>query len=204
MEGTFAKAFRSGLQPVEIGRKVVRAVDDGRTIGLRGTVVPNDVTVHLSAADLGRFADFSDSLVAELADAVRQHAREEGYRFAGPVVVTLAEDGRLGPGRLRVQAAVHEGTGAHLGAIVLPDGHRRQLGDEVVTIGRVPTCTIACSDPQVSRVHAEIRPALDGYEVIDMGSTNGTLVNGRPVREHALADGDQIQLGNTVLRFEAS
>ncbi|MFZ4583865.1 MAG: FhaA domain-containing protein [Acidimicrobiia bacterium] len=204
VEGTFAKAFRSGLQPVEVGRKVVRAIDDGRTMGLRGTMAPNDITVHLGPADFARFEGFGDALVVELGDAVRQHARDEGYRFAGPVAVRLAEDDHLGPGRTRVDAVVVAAAGAHLGALVLPDGRRHQLGDGVTTLGRVPTCTITCTDPQVSRVHAEIRPDLDGYEVVDMGSTNGTLVNGNAISAHALNDGDVIQLGNTIIRFEAS
>jgi len=204
VEGTFAKAFRSGLQPVEVGRKVVRAVDDGRSIGMRGTVVPNDVTVHLGPTDFSRFAGFGDALVIELGDAVRQHARDEAYRFVGPVAVRLNEDPRLGPGRIRIDAVVVAAEGAHLGALVLPDGRRHPLGDDVVTIGRMPTCTIACTDTQVSRLHAEIRPDLDGYEIVDMGSTNGTLVNGTAIRAQALNDGDTIQVGNTVVRFEAS
>ena len=53
VEGTFAKAFRAGLEPVEIGRKIARALDQGRMIGVQGGwVVPNDVVVSLSSADL--------------------------------------------------------------------------------------------------------------------------------------------------------
>ena len=57
-----AKAFRSGLQPVELGRKVVRALDDGRTLGVRGTVAPNHLEIALSAEDAERFAGFGDAL----------------------------------------------------------------------------------------------------------------------------------------------
>src|SRR5256885_11814461 len=92
VEGGFGKAFRSGLQPVEIGRRMVREMDAGRTLGVRGTVVPNQITVSLSTEDLERFAGFRDSLVAELADAAREHARDEGYHFSGPVEVTIAAD----------------------------------------------------------------------------------------------------------------
>lgn len=204
VEGTFAKAFRGGLQPVEIGRKVVREVDAGRQVGLRGTTVPNEITVSLSDDDFDRFGTFSTTLVDELADAVRSHARDERYAFVGPVTVTLTADPRLGAGRMNVAARTVEGTGAHLGALVLPDGSRHQLNDTTATIGRMPTCTVPLADPQASRVHAEIRPDLAGYMVVDMGSTNGTLVNGAAVAEHQLADGDEIQIGTTVVRFEAS
>src|SRR5207247_6846920 len=79
VEGTFAKAFRAGLEPVEIGRKIARALDTGRMIGVHGGwVVPNDVVVSLSSDDLTRFSTYSEVLSRELADAARQYARDEG------------------------------------------------------------------------------------------------------------------------------
>ena len=71
-------------------------------------------------------------------------------------------------------------------------------------IGRLPECAVALSDPQVSRHHAEVRPDHDGYRLVDLGSMNGTLVNGTAVRERVLHDGDEISVGATVMRFEAS
>ena len=56
----------------------------------------------------------------------------------------------------------------------------------------------------MSRKHAEIRPSGDGYVVVDLGSTNGTRVNGATVGERQLGDGDVIAVGTTRLRFEAS
>src|SRR5215210_3119550 len=79
VEGAFAKAFRSGLQPVEIGRRLPREMDLRRTVGVRGLMAPNHFTVALSPGDLGRFESFSTSLVRELQAAVREHARQESY-----------------------------------------------------------------------------------------------------------------------------
>ena len=59
-------------------------------------------------------------------------------------------------------------------------------------IGRLPECAVPLSDPQVSRHHAEVRPDHDGYRVVDLGSMNGTLVNGTRISEHVLRDGDEI------------
>ena len=205
VEGTFAKAFRSGLEPVEIGRKIARALDTGRQIGVRGGwVVPNDITVSLSPRDMERFHSYADALARELADAAREHARDEGYHFVGPVTVTLVEDDELRTGELEVDAALVEGESTHVGSLVLPDGRRVRLADEAATIGRLPDCTVSIADPQVSRRHAEIRPQGDGYVVYDLGSMNGTLVNGVAVQRHALQDGDEIAVGSTKLRFEAS
>ena len=60
------------------------------------------------------------------------------------------------------------------------------------------------ADPQASRHHAEIRPAGDGFLLVDLGSMNGTQVNGAVVGEHVLDDGDEIGVGATAIRFEAS
>src|SRR6478672_5502725 len=103
VEGAFGKAFRSGLQPVEIGRRLAREMDAGRQLGVRGTVVPNEFTVRLSNEDLERFAGFHDALQVELADAAREHARTEGYRFEGPVEVTILGDDSAKRGDLRIQ-----------------------------------------------------------------------------------------------------
>lgn len=204
MEGAFGRAFRSGLQPVEIGRRLIRELDAGRVLGVRGTVAPNHFTVSVSPDDADQLGTMADALVRELAEAARAHAHEEGYRFLGPVTVELLADPRLHRGALDVEAAVVEGPGGRVGAVVLPDGRRHELGEDHVTIGRLPDCTVTLPDAQVSRHHAEIRPDGDGFVVADLGSTNGTRVNGARVREHHLVDGDEIVVGSTVLRFEAS
>jgi hypothetical protein len=204
VEGAFTKAFRSGLQPVEIGRRLVREVDAGRTLGVRGTVVPNRFAVHLSPEDAERFAGFTDVLQRELQDAVREHARDEGYHFIGPVEVLIDVDERRKRGDMKVVAEIAEAEGGLIGALVLPDGRRVQLGQETAVIGRMPECAVSLSDPQVSRHHAEVRPGHGGYRVVDLGSMNGTLVNGTRITEQPLRDGDVIVIGATSVRYEES
>ena len=92
VEGTFAKAFRSGLQPVELGRRLSREMDLQRTVGVHGLIAPNQFKVAVSPDDAERFSSFSEALVRELSEAVREHARDEGYHFVGPVVVQLEPD----------------------------------------------------------------------------------------------------------------
>jgi Protein of unknown function (DUF3662)/FHA domain len=204
VEGAFTKAFRSELQPVEIGRRLVRELDAGRTLGVRGRVAPNRFSVSLAPEDAERFAGFIDVLQRELQDAVREHARDEKYHFIGPVEVVIGADERRRQGDLKVVAEIVEAEDGRIGAIVLPDGRRVQLGQELAAIGRMPDCAVALSDPQVSRRHAEIRPDHDGYRIVDLGSMNGTLVNGTRISEHALRDGDEIAIGATTLRYEES
>jgi hypothetical protein len=204
VEGTFAKAFRSGLQPVEIARRMVRELDANRTIGVRGTVAPNHVTVSLAEEDYAHFESFHDTLIRELEDAAREHARDEKYHFLGPVKVEIAVGDRLRRGDFAVDAAIVEGLHGRAGSLVLADGRRIPLDEGVATIGRLSDCTVPVPDPQVSRRHAEIRSEAEGYVLHDLGSLNGTTVNGQPVSKRLLEDGDTIAAGAAVIRFEAS
>ena len=81
-------------------------------------------------------------------------------------------------------------------------GGSRALTEHVTTIGRSSDCQVVLSDPNVSRRHAEIRHIGEGYSLIDLGSTNGTEVNGQRVVETALMNGDVISVGQTKLTFE--
>jgi DNA-binding SARP family transcriptional activator len=87
-------------------------------------------------------------------------------------------------------------------AAIILDGERLPLVRSVTTIGRRSDRTIVVSDRDASRNHAEIRRAADGFLLVDVGSTNGTRVNGHWVRDHRLESGDEIEIGTTILRFE--
>jgi len=94
--------------------------------------------------------------------------------------------------------------GSAVGRLQLPSGERVTVGHRVVSLGRLPECTITLNDPNVSRRHAEIRPGSE-LTIIDLGSTNGTKVNGLRIDgERVLVDGDIVSLGSSHLRFEAS
>jgi hypothetical protein len=205
VEGTLAKPFRNNLQPIEIGRRLTREMDLHRRVGVHGLIAPNSFTVTLAPPDVDRFANFIDALSRELADAAREHARIEGYSFVGPVDVQVYEGTRLRAGRFVVTAEVVEGPEeAPFAELVLPRGERVTIGESPVVLGRLPECDVVLSDPNVSRRHAELRRTGDTVVVADLGSTNGTRVNGVPVREHELASGDEITVGSTTLVFELS
>jgi hypothetical protein len=208
VEGAFAKAFRSGLQPVEIGRRLTREMDLQRTVAPRGTLTPNHFTVLVGPADRARFEPIEAELVSELVSVAREHARAETYVFLGVVSVEMSTDPDLSPGGLVVtgdmKSAAAEGGGS--ASLILPDGSRRVLGATPVTIGRLPECEVVLGDANASRRHVEVRFATDGgggYLAIDLGSTNGTKVNGVAIHTHRLRHGDEITIGSTHLRFEA-
>jgi hypothetical protein len=205
VEGAFSKALRGGLQPVEIARRMTREMDLQRRVGVKGLIAPNSFIVLLSVQDAERFDSFADALARELGDAARDHARTEGYEFVGPVTVALHSLDTLRSGRFNVKGEVVEGPeGRTAGSVVLPDGSRIVLGVEPIVVGRLPECTVALNDQNVSRRHAEIRRLGNDVVVADLRSTNGTKVNGTPVTERVLEDGDEITVGTTSLRFETS
>jgi len=205
VEGVFARASKSGLEPVELARRLTREMDAERTLGVRGTVAPNHFAYALSPDDAKRFAAYGDALVNQLEAAAREHARDEGYVFLGPVSVQLDEDPSVAPGTFLLSSEIVAGAGGGMvGSLVMEDGRRVEVGKEPLTIGRLPDCAIVLTDGNVSRRHAEVRRRDDRIVIVDLGSTNGTKVNGTGVKEQELADGDEIKLGSTVLRFEAS
>ena len=79
---------------------------------------------------------------------------------------------------------------------------RTRLTKRVSTLGRSRDCDVVIPDPNASRVHAEVRHIGLDYFLVDMGSTNGTEVNGQLVKRHALADGDTIVVGTTQIHVE--
>lgn len=203
VEGSFSKAFRSGLEPVEVGRRLTRTLDDERTMGVGGVpVAPNNIGVYLSLEDFDRFESFADALARELAELVREHAREEGYQFVGSVTVHLVPDDDLRVGQCDVVTEI--AAGVRVGSLLLSDGRRIGLTEQTLGIGRLPDNDVVVADPKASRKHAEIRPAGNGFLLVDLQSTNGTRVNGTNVGEHMLVDGDVIAIGATEFRFEAS
>jgi hypothetical protein len=76
------------------------------------------------------------------------------------------------------------------------------IGQRVVVIGRSGDCDVRVEDANVSRRHAEVRRIGDGYSLVDLGSTNGTEVNGQRIQETALMNGDVIEVGTTRITFE--
>jgi hypothetical protein len=104
----------------------------------------------------------------------------------------------------RVQEELHEARSARAGrAIVVAEGKRMPVGPGGAVIGRSRECDIVLSDSNVSRRHAEIRPAGgDGWTITDLGSTNGVKVNGRTVGSAPLNAGDELMVGTVEVRFE--
>jgi hypothetical protein len=212
VEGFFATTFRSGLQPVELAKRLMREMDTGKTIGVREVWAPNRYVFTLSEQDGSRFEQAEQALVTELKQVVREAAAERGWGLVGPPEIEFEVDDTLGKGRFGCTASFVEGeeelpprsAGGGRGSLVsLADGRSHALDRPSMTIGRLPECDVVVDDAGASRQHAEVRHTDAGFALTDLGSTNGTLVNGAPVQEHLLEDGDRITIGETILEFRS-
>jgi hypothetical protein len=221
IEGVFTKAFRTGVHPVELAKRIIREMEANKTVGVHQVWVPNRFTFYLSSDDYDRFAGTEKALRRELEQVVIEGAAERGWGLVGPAEVAFLADTKLDQGEYRCEAALVEGptTGQPVVAVASRDEGRRQEGAELVllergktgrafplakdrvSIGRLDESDIALSDPGVSRKHAEVHRRDGEYVVVDLGSTNGTMVNEAVISERTLRPGDRITIGRSVLEF---
>ncbi len=231
VEGTFARVFKSELQPVEVASAIQHEMDERAAIVAQGrTLVPNDFVVEVAQTDADRLDILVESLSLELGTLARDHAREQGYSFVGPVRIRFEGVPDLATGMFRIRSGVIRGHTVEAGEVRQPvsdlpraggqfpgrprlvvsgsgpgtgleAGKTYELMTPVTLLGRGTDCDLRMVDPGVSRHHSELR-VEDGHVVlVDLGSTNGTIVNGQPVRRAALVDGTTITLGRTTLVF---
>jgi hypothetical protein len=218
VNGPFQRAFKDVVEPVEIASRISKEMDRRAAIMSRGrTVVPNVFTVELSPHDYERLTELIDAIRFELMTVVRQHANDQRYTFTGNVAVELVEDPTLDTGVFKVLSATKPDTSpppqqpaAAAGAAESFAGHPRlilggktfQLTKSQTRLGRGTGVDIPVDDPGVSRSHAEIVLGIPPT-VRDLGSTNGTAVDGRKVAESPLHDGAQITIGGTTMTFRS-
>ena len=112
-EGVFGRAFRTNVQPVELARKLVKEMDDHRTVSVSRVYVPNEYTIYLSPPDREQFADFEESLCDELADYVDRARAARGLRAADAAAREARDRRRPRHRRLRDRDALRARPHAH-------------------------------------------------------------------------------------------
>jgi hypothetical protein len=221
-----AKLFRLRLQPVQVLRRVERAMEGERRMAGGRTVVPERLEVHLNPKDLEAFEGVAGEVAAELADGALAFARAHGYAVGDRPRVTLRADPAIESGEVRVAAEfgdrgsgdgadvdgstrVYEAPQLHAPAAILqvraPDGTTRRVpvDGRRLSIGRGPDNGLEVRDGRVSRHHARINVRHRALVFTDLDSMNGSRVNGVRVSEVALGEGDRIEVGETVIVVEA-
>lgn len=245
-----ARLFRARLQPVQLQRRIERAMEAERLASADRTLVPNRFVVHLHPTDLASFGDMTGSLASELADGALLFARTRRYtlvdrprvdlladptvertdirvvaRFADPIAGGERHDSVPGGGR--GEPGSEAGATGDLGGgpadtmvftvpkpsapharlrVSMPHGSGRlvEFDGTELTIGRAPDNDLVLADGRVSRHHARIAGRRGTIVYVDLGSTNGSRVNGVQVNELVLGEGDRIELGDSVIVVEVA
>ncbi|HWI32611.1 MAG TPA: DUF3662 and FHA domain-containing protein [Microbacterium sp.] len=201
VNGAFAKTFRSGIQPVEIASALRRELDTKAAVVSRDRILaPNSLTVHLSPADNDKMRALGSTLVSELDTLVQKHAKSQGYSFAGPVSIAVRSDETVPTGTIRVESGTAAGQ-VSWRAVVDVEGKRHPLTKSRTVIGRGSDADITIADPGTSRKHVEILWDGERAMVRDLGSTNGSFLDGRKVGEAHLAPDSTVRIGRTEIVF---
>lgn len=215
IERSFARTFPSDLEPTQIARKLV-ATMEARTRGDEGHLsAPGSYIVYVNPADFERLADHQSYLEREWAALLSDLAGRVGIRFldgepsvemnsresvpAGAVDVTVIDEATI---TIDTSSLPHAPKRFHLRMIKGVPAYGVYYVEGRARIGRSEESDVFLVDPSVSRTHAVVE--VDGVEPVvrDLGSTNGTFVNGERIEARPLRDGDELMFGNTKMRFE--
>ncbi|NQX13961.1 DUF3662 and FHA domain-containing protein [Microbacteriaceae bacterium VKM Ac-2855] len=201
VNGAFARTFKSGLQPVELASALRREMDTNAAIVSRDRIlVPNEFTLRMSAADEARMRKLGPTLIDELTSLATQHATKQNYRFTGPIEIRLATDPALSDGMVEIDSRSVKGTVARTASLDI-DGTRHPITQARTVLGRGSEADITVDDPGISRKHVEILWDGSRAQVHDLGSTNGSKLDGQRVSQAALEPDQTITIGRTRIVF---
>ena len=201
VNGAFAKTFKSGLQPIEITSALRRELDTTAAVVARDRIlVPNRFTVRLAPGDFERMTAIGPTLIDELSRLVQQHAAAQHYQFSGGITIDFEKDPSLTEGVLGVDSASIKGTVVWTPVLDVA-GKRYPIVKSRTIIGRGSDADITVEDTGISRKHVEILWDGTRAEVNDLGSTNGSQLNGEPVHRAPLPPDSVINIGRTRIVF---
>ncbi len=217
VRGAFSTGSRSQVQPLEIASALRKELDNRSIVLSQGrTLAPNVFTARLSDPDFELAQQWGSALAEELCDVVIAHVNSQQYSLQGPVRVSFEHDPELRAGFFEVDSTIEKKAAAprHTGPaaprrqptryrpVLEIDGQRYSINAGSVVLGRSSDADILIDDTGVSRRHLEIR-SLDGrIHAVDLGSTNGSYVNGQRVNGQVeLTDGSMITMGRSRLTF---
>ena len=204
VDGISAALFGGKLHPLDLADRLIREADLGAVDGTAGRTVPNHFALTLHGDDLPEDLDRT-ALRRELAAAVAAAAAERGWRLEGPAKVEFTGGSTVVPRSPRIVATFVPGELPRWGRLVGEGGARTlDLRHNREVIGRSVDADLQVASPEISRRHAVVWREDGSAWVDDLGSANGTAVNGQHVSGPVpLADGDLITLGPLDLSYRA-
>lgn len=221
-EGVILRAFKSGVHPVELGKKLVRELEGHKVIGVSRVYVPNRYDVGLSPKDYSKFESYQAVMATELENLLITYIKEHGYAVLDRPRIKLIESERMREGEFSIKTRMEGDLPQAHEEVETDDGILRRsrpgpaalelldsgelspafpLDKESVQIGRIADNDIVLPDPNVSRVHARVEKRDGAYQITDLESTNGTWVNEQRVSSVKLKENDVIRLGSTRFIF---
>lgn len=202
-DGAFARVAGGRLHPLEVFEALWERMEGDRAVSSGGVYVPNRLVARVSPADFQAFEGLKDRLEQELAANLQEQCAGNGWLYGARVLVRLQGDEKVRPGLARIDASFDERPlPAHVTVQNgLAHGGKFPVGDGSV-LGRSTDCEIPIPDTGVSRRHCRFDWTFRGYQVSDLGSTNGTSVNSVRVTQYILSHGDVLDVGGVRARFE--
>ena len=223
VNGSFSKAFKSEVQPVELGAALQQEIDNRADTITGQTVVPNIFIIELGSVDHERLETYFETLSVELGALADAYSSEQRYTTVDSAHISFDLDSELETGVFRIRSTAAKRPADVIAASLVAQDATPQVpltsftpeatpyltsitGEEfmitksVTNIGRGVEADIQIDDTSVSRLHCAI---VLGSEVLvrDLGSTNGTVVDGARATESILRDGSIIKVGNITLTY---
>jgi len=215
VERTISGVFRLRVQPAEIGRRLERAMLDGRVTSVGAPLAPNLYEVHLHPEDAAEFADWEDALCREMESWLADLAYSRALSTIGPFRVRITEDAAVrrravratarfdAGGEKAVFSGVRDGKRGPLLRLLperagVPDA---ALSDRGLTVGRATENDLVIAKPEVSRHHARLDLDQQIWHVVDLSSTNGTWLNDARIARAEIAAGDVLAFGCVRFRI---
>ncbi len=196
-DGLSATLFRGRMQPVDLANRLIRQADLMVTETDTGPEIPNFFTVVVNPGDIAVETD-SHRLQAELSNALAETADDRGWRTGGPVAVRIATDKSVGRGSIRCDATSIPAALPAWGSLAEHRGDREfELTDNRVVVGRSSDADAVLDEAEVSRHHAVLFREGGRLWIADLGSANGTSVNGQELCQEPLevGTGDMLSFG---------
>jgi hypothetical protein len=201
VNGAFAKTFRSGVQPVEIASALRRELDTKAAVVSRERIlVPNEYTVRLAPPDYTRMHDLGTALIDELLEAAKKHAVAQNYSFSGALSIRLQQDGTLSTGLLQIDSTTVQ-RDVQWAAVLDIGSQRHRLKRGRTIIGRGTDADVTISDTGASRKHVELIWDGKHAQATDLGSTNGTKLNGEKFQQAIVEPDSTLEVGRTRMVF---
>ena len=223
VNGSFSKAFKSAVEPVELAAGLQQELDLRADFTSGQSIVPNIFIFDLAPADYERLTPYFANLATELATVATRYSTDQRYTFTGNVNISFDLDVALETGVFRIRSTTGQAPAHPVVApnpdlttqvpiaamvetetprLIAVDGTEYKLTQSITIIGRGDTADIQIADAGASRNHCQIVLGAPSM-VRDLGSTNGTTVDGAKITEAELHDGSIIKIGGATLTFKS-